>query len=100
MFASFAPFSVLCSSHASPMLKTSEQATLLVHKVRITPSLAITFALLVGGGISGFIDLLLLLSAMTFLSAVEAATLEPIARSPVLLSATRRGNAFRCGQSL
>ena len=62
---------------ASPVLKTFAQATVLAHKMFLTPAdiaLALTFALLVGGDIFGFFTIARVLaspSALTFFPKVK-----------------------------
>ena len=86
---------------ASSVLKTSEQATVPVRKVLLTPAdvaFAPTSTLLVGSGISSFFNLLLrapaFFSPVTFPPAIKTVSLESVAGSPVLLSTTRRVVVF------
>ena len=98
---------IMLLTFVNPVLKTLGQATVLVRKVLLTladVSLALTSALLIGGGISGWFILLrgpAFPSAVTFLSASEAVTLEFAAGSPVLpLAGICRGGVFLCRRNL
>ena len=89
------------------MLKALAQTTVPVRKVLLTladvaPTAATALFLFVGS--SGFFTLFrapAVSSAVTFLSAIEAVTIEFVAGSPVLpLPVIRRDGAFRCRQCL
>ena len=89
------------------MLKALAQTTLPVRKVLLTPAdvaptAATAFLFVVDS--SGFFTLShapALSSAVTFLSAIKAVTIEFVVGSPVLpLPAVRRDGALRCRQCL
>ena len=89
------------------MLKALAQTTVPVRKVILTPAdvaPTVATALLLVVGSSGFFTLfraLAVSSAVTFLSALEAVTIEFVVGSPVLLlPAIRRDGALRCRQCL